>query len=205
MSTRWRSRVFAVLIAAVPAGCIIAEPIAELPKSTSFRPTIVRGSVVPTAAGVLISFPRQFLVPVELVDPSVDFEWRMFIDYDEKTGAGKVASGSSSYDPATDRGGIRVIAASPAQPSDLLRCHVIEFIVARAFGDDTGTTGDQRQAHSPTSTSGGGDSVTWLYSPNGDWSGCPMTDAGVSIEGTADASADSSVDGATDAASDGGI
>lgn len=194
-------RLLSAVFACVPLACIIAEPIAELPKSTSFRPTIVRGSVVPTATGVLASFPRQFLVPVELVDPSVDFEWRMFIDYDEKSGAGKVASGSSSYNPASDRGGIRVIAASPAQPTDLLRCHVIEFIVARTFGDNTGTTGDRRQAHTPTSESGGGDSVIWIYSPTGDWSGCPMTDAGVLIEGSIDASADAT----TDASSDGGI
>ena len=164
----------------VLSSCIIAEPISDLPAAAPFRPTILRGSVAPTASVILVTFPEQFYVPVELVDPSAEFKWRMFIDYDER-GEDKVASGTSSYEPGSDKSGVRVVVVQAPAPTDTTRCHVIEFVAARAFTDETGSNVDPRQSHTPTLGSGGGDSVTWFYSPSGDLSGCPVGDAAVKV------------------------
>jgi hypothetical protein len=179
LGRRSRSTSLAVLAAsllALPAAallvsCIIAEPEAELPKLPPFRPTILHGSVSPPASRILVSFPDKFVIPVELVDPSAEFLWRAFVDYNPLTGDGIVDTGQSLFDRAGTDGGVRVLEVTLPAP-DLTRCHTIEFIVANNFRGDI----EGRQAHTPDST--GGDSVTWFYVPAGDFAACSSPDAG---------------------------
>jgi hypothetical protein len=154
------------------AGCIIADTPEDLPKLPVFRPTILHGSVVPPDNQVLRSFPDKFVVPVELVDPTVTFQWRAFIDYDPVTGEGIWDKGTSSFDPASADGGVRTLEISLMAPADSSRCHVIEILVALGFRGEF----EGRQAHTPDAV--GGDSVSWFFAPSGDLQRCPTFDAG---------------------------
>lgn len=156
----------------VVVGCVIAEAPADIPTLPEFRPTIVKGAVVPTSSRVLTEFPQKFIVPVELVDPTVRFSWRAYIDYDfagrQDETLGLVASGSSNPDVARTRTRKLEIVMPP--PSDLKRCHVIQVIVANRFAGAI----EGRPAHTPESP--GGDTIEWFYNPSGDLAGCPTQD-----------------------------
>jgi hypothetical protein len=174
----------ALALARVITGCIIADAPVDLPKLPVFRPTILHGSVVPPDNQILRSFPDKFVVPVELVDPTVTFQWHAFIDYDPVTGEGIADFGKSSFDPGSADGGLRTLEISLQSPSDLSRCHVIEILVANAFRGDF----EGRPAHTPDST--GGDSVSWFFAPGGDLQRCPTFDAGPDDAGAADGSSE---------------
>jgi hypothetical protein len=159
-------------VAAMGLGaCIIAEPVSDLPTVPTFRPVIVRSSLVPPPSAVVGSFPEKFVVPVELVDPNVSFAWRLYVDYNPITGEGLDSLDTSAPSATPER--IRVLEVQTRPPADLTRCHVIEFLVALAFDTNLGGKG----SHTPKEP--GGDSVTWFYSPNGDFRGCPVADSGV--------------------------
>ena len=95
----------AVLVAGVAlsaiASCILADPAPELPKPASLRPTIVKGSVSPSASEPIGDLPVEFLVPVELADPTRPFEWKVFVDFRNITDEHYVSSVNTFYD---DRG-----------------------------------------------------------------------------------------------------
>ncbi len=165
----------------VLTGCIIADTPEDLPTLPVFRPTILHGSVVPPDNRVLRSFPDKFVVPVELVNPTVTFPWRAFVDYDPKTGEGISDFGTSSFDPASADGGVRTLEISLQSPSDLGRCHLIEILVAHGFRGDFGGA----PAHTPDAV--GGDSVSWFFAPGGDVQRCPTFDAGPDLDADAGA------------------
>jgi hypothetical protein len=151
------------------SGCIIADTASDLPKLPVFRPTIVHGSVVPPENQILRAFPDKFIVPVELVDPNVQFERHAFIDYNPITGTADNVDVDNAVtpDPGDTDAGVRTLEISLQAPSDLTRCHTIEILVAlQFFGELEG-----QQAHTPKPP--GGDSVTWFYAPNGDVQNCP--------------------------------
>lgn len=159
--------------------CIIADPPTDLPQLPLFRPVIVRDSVVPTASAVLGTWPAgdRFIVPVELVDPRVTFQYSTFVDFNPITGDG-LDTRPTLVPPipsqASDR--IRVIEVPITKPS-LDECHVVEVIVALQFASNPNQISDGRGAHTPSSP--GGDSVMWFFSPGGDLAGCPVVDAGI--------------------------
>jgi hypothetical protein len=150
--------------------CIIAPP-PDLPKATGRRPVIMHDSVVPPADEILATIPSEFLVPVELDDPSQPFEYDVFIDYDPVTQTGlKIAP--TRIDPSTIAldGGIFLVSFQlDPSSSELVSgfCHRIELLVAHAFNPGAPHTPDSR----------GGDSVTWLYNGGGAGAGCPPYDA----------------------------
>ncbi|MEI7892665.1 MAG: hypothetical protein WCI05_06215 [Myxococcales bacterium] len=146
--------------------CVIADPPAELPRPPRRRPTIFHGSVVPPLGQVLGQFPTQFVVPVDVGDPSTSFEWNVFLDYDPVSRPAPVLSGFEE-DPAGMDAGVRVVAFSIDVP-DPTACHVIEFMVALTF--------NRASAHTPDSY--GADSTIWLYNPSGLATECPRYDAG---------------------------
>ena len=162
--------------ARVLTGCIIADTPDDLPRLPLFRPTILHGSVVPPDNQVLRSFPDKFVVPVELVNPTLTFQWHAFIDYDPATGAGVSDFGTSSFDPSSADGGVRTLEISLQSPPDLSRCHVIEILVANGFRGDF----EGRSAHTPDAI--GGDSVSWFFAPGGDVQRCPTFDAGPDLD-----------------------
>lgn len=169
-------------VVTIVGGCLIAEPSGDLPRLPERRPTIVRGSVVPSASRVLATFPAKFIVPVELSDPTATFQWSAFIDYNAFTGAGLVAISESQFEPSSLRNGTRILEIPLAAPLDLDQCHVVEVVVALRLAG----TREAVSAHTPDEP--GGDSVSWFYSPGGDLAGCPALDAG--LEPRPDASAD---------------
>lgn len=156
-----------------PIACIIAEPQAELPRVPQVRPRIARGLSVPPVGAVLRTWPAKLVVPVELIDPSTPFQWRVYVDYDESTGDGYVNGDTSSAEPGSLDGGIRVIEVQVPEPLDATRCHTIELLVALRFRGDFGSEG--RSAHTPEEP--GGDTVSWLYAPSGTLDGCAEVDA----------------------------
>ncbi|MBX3185406.1 MAG: hypothetical protein KF819_00260 [Labilithrix sp.] len=154
--------------------CVLAEPSGDLPRLPPTRPTIIRGSVVPSASLVLATFPEVFIVPVELADPTQPFEYAAFIDYNAFTNAGMVVEPTQSfYEPSNTQGRVRILNVPLTAPSELDRCHVIEIVVALRLESNKSS----QTAHTPAEP--GGDMVTWFYNPSGDPGGCPATDAGI--------------------------
>lgn len=174
------------------AACIIAEPVSDVSDIPQFRPIIVRSSVVPGPSTVLAALPSKLVVPVELVDPRVRFQWRLYIDYNPQLGTGLVSGGESSLASTGDR--VQVLEIVPSGAAiDPNRCHTIEVVVAQQFEGGQRLFG--RQAHTPIDPPGG-DSVTWILSPEGDIKGCPVPDAGVApLDGSADADASRDAEG----------
>lgn len=175
---RLRKSVFAVVVVTgCTCACVLAEPVSDLPRPAQARPTVVRPSVVPSANLVLGSFPDKFIVPVELADPTVTFQWAAFVDFDSTGDSSLQLFGDSFFETATLSGRTRVLEIPIPAPSDLHRCHVIEVFVALELESTTSARG----AHSPKQGGPGGDGVTWFFSPAGDLAGCPtlVIDAGV--------------------------
>lgn len=158
---------------ALLAACILGEPTADAPRLPQTRPTIVRGSVVPSPQAVLGSWPTSFVVPVELTDPTVSFEWAAFVDFNARSNEGLLLAGTSAFEAANQTSRQRVLEIPIPAPPDTDRCHVVEVVVALALE----TLDNPTTAHTPRPP--GGDSVTWFYSPNGDLAGCPVLDAGI--------------------------
>jgi hypothetical protein len=171
-SASWTWSLPFIAIGAVTS-CIIAEPPSDPPRLPNTRPTIVRSSVVPPASNIIGVWPGKFIVPVELSDPTVSFEYSVWIDFNPATGEGLVDFRTSPFVEANTQGRVRTLEVSVPPPTDD-RCHVVEVLVALRFvGQDL--TG----AHAFTSP--GGDVVSWTYNPNGDTSGCPLLDAGIEL------------------------
>ncbi len=177
------------VMAAVGAGivmilgaCVIAQASGDVPRLPETRPTIRHQEVVPPAGGVLTRWPAFFTVPVELSDPTATFSYAAFVDYNPLTGEGRVAGDESPYDQQSLATRVRTLEiAVPQDRATTDRCHVIEVVVALRFT----ATNEPKNAHTPALP--GGDSVTWIYNPGGDPSGCPRLDAG--IEASFDAEA----------------
>ncbi|MBS2012796.1 MAG: hypothetical protein JST00_07920 [Deltaproteobacteria bacterium] len=177
---RRRIRRAAVLTAALAMGfvvveqhaCVLVEDSGPLPRPPAGRPTIVRGSVVPSASRVLTTFPSQVIIPVELTNPTEPFEYAAFVDYNSVTGEGLVVPPTRSFfEPDNLKGRTRILTVGISAPSDLQRCHVIEVVVALRLESD------KSPQTSRTPTEPGGDIVTWFYNPNGDLGGCPATES----------------------------
>lgn len=167
----------------VLGACILGEPTADLPRLPQTRPTIVRGSVVPTPNAVLGSWPSTFIVPVELVDPTVTFEWAAFVDFNARSNEGLLLADQSTFEAANQTSRQRTLEIPIPAPPDTDRCHVVEVVVALQLE----TLDNPTTAHTPLPP--GGDSITWFYSPNGDLAGCPTLDAGIDAEVVADGGA----------------
>lgn len=170
MRPRWRWGL-PLLIAGAVTACIIAEPPSDPPRLPTTRPTIVRGSVYPPASSIMGVWPGRFKVPVELSDPTVTFDYSVWIDFNAATGEGLVDFRTSS--PVEDNSRIRLLDIALSAPNDD-RCHVIEVLVALRFAGQFGTG-----AHAPLSP--GGDVVSWTYNPRGDTTGCPLLDSGIIV------------------------
>jgi hypothetical protein len=158
------------------SACLIADPGAAVPELPAAAPRILHGAVYPSNLGVLTGpFPIGFDIKVVIPDPSVRFEYRLFIDYDpnDQTRNYGIAMADTSVPSPTNAGlTVRDLTLSNFNliqyPAD--SCHIIEAIVADHF---IGTAG--ADSHTPVGES---DSVVWLYNPSNDAVGCPVADAG---------------------------
>lgn len=183
VSVRVRGQVLAarlvalsVLVGTLQDACVIAQPTGDLPRLPNGRPTIVHPSVVPSTSAVLTRFPKVFIVPVELADPTAPFDYAAFVDYNPYSGEGLVDTvKTSTFDVSntTERTrNLEILIPEPLEPG---RCHIIEVVVAlHLYQKELG-----RGAHTPDEPPGG-DLVTWFYNPSGDLDGCPTLDAGLS-------------------------
>src|SRR6478609_10688854 len=80
-----RALSWAVLVAGavvLAPGCLILDPPPSVPDPPTRRPTILRSDAVPPPSRSILELPRQFVVPVEVIDRNQSFDWRVFIDYD---------------------------------------------------------------------------------------------------------------------------
>lgn len=163
--------------------CILAASSGDLPRLPESRPTVWHASVVPTTSLVLTRWPREFIVPVELADPTATVVYASFVDFNPATGEGLDGRPRRSvFEAANTQGRIRTLTVPIGEPADLNQCHVVEVIVALRLKSDN----DPKNAHTPDEP--GGDVATWFYNPNGDLGGCPALDAG--IDAPFDAAAD---------------
>ncbi len=174
----------AACVAFVTDACVLVEDTSDLPKLPQRRPTIVHGSVVPSTARVLTTFPVDLVIPVEVSDPTQPIQYSVFVDYNSVTGEGNVGQ------PVTLATGNRttVIAFRLDPPVDFKQCHTVEVVVALRFESDK----TPQTSHTPAPP--GGDVVTWFYNPNGDF-GCPSLDAGIDTGVDAGADADATAEG----------
>lgn len=164
-----------LLAAGIAGACVIAEPPLDLPTAPPARPTIIRATAVPKTTGVFTGWPDRFIIQVQVADPRKTFFATYFVDYNPATG-----DGYQNYEtsPPSPNETVRTLQLPIIQPTSE-GCHVVEVVVAEQFVSlDVGGIGG-RSAHTPTFPTTDGDSITWLYSSNGDPSGCPVTDAGL--------------------------
>jgi len=185
-SRRMKARALTVfgslgVVASVLAACILADPLPEQRSLPTRRPSIVHASVSPAESQPLMDLHDTFIVPLQLYNPTIPFEWRVFVDYDplqknayEIHGSGGGTSSTADY---------QIIPFSIGEEKYGDRCHTFEFLVAFSF------------IANHTADAAGADSISWFYVPNGDFSKCTSYDAGVS-----DGSSDSGADSASDAA-----
>jgi hypothetical protein len=151
--------------------CVLADPPPELPTVPQSPPRIESTAVVPPTNTVISVWPTTFIVPVDLDNPTVDFEWRAFVDFNPNTGTFQ-ASGTSRANGGD--AGTRIVDTPIPPPRDLTSCHVVEFLVAIHFVGNAQHEFD----------SVGGDGVAWMYNPSGDPAGCPTFDAGSLVDGS---------------------
>jgi hypothetical protein len=160
------------IVAGIVGACVIAEPPLDLPTAPNVRPTIIRAMAVPKTTSVFTGWPDEFIIFVQLSDARQSFFAMPFVDYNPSTGDGYGTPVPSVPSPG-DTNPVRRVPVPITQPlSD--GCHTVEIVVARQVDLRTGIA-----AHSPADSLTDGDSITWLYSPNGDPSGCPIVDAGL--------------------------
>lgn len=153
---------------------MLAQPSADIAQLPASRPNIVHTDVIPPTSAVLTTWPKSFVIPVELVDPKATFFYDAYIDYDPNAGTLPVVDPTQSpFSPQNTEGRVRTLDFGITEPLDPGRCHVIEVLVALRFN----ATDDSRRAHTPSPP--GGDIVTWFYNPTGDLGGCPTLDAGI--------------------------
>ncbi|HEY8074798.1 MAG TPA: hypothetical protein VIF62_11830 [Labilithrix sp.] len=168
-----RASLLRLLLACAGTSCLIADPGTDPPKPVPTRPQILRESVVPSPNNVLGAFPAKFVIPVQLSDPTLSFDYAVFVDYDPSTSLGKVDCGTKGVEAASLSGAPRILEVTIEEAPDPDRCHVIEVLVALHLLCDF----DANSAHAAPAP--GADSVTWFYSPTGDLAGCPVLDAGL--------------------------
>ncbi|WP_394850393.1 hypothetical protein LZC95_23410 [Pendulispora brunnea] len=168
------------LVGGFLAACIIADPLPEQRSLPTRTPSIM--SVDPASSRPLLGIPDGggFNVTLRLYNPAERYQWRVFVDYEE--GVNPLPKVSGSEPGRSDAPDVQVVTFSLSRDAmDPQRCHVIEFVVALAFGAFP-HNGD------PT----GADSVSWNYVPNGDYSKCIQYDASVPDAGPVDAGRDGS-------------
>jgi hypothetical protein len=159
--------------ALIGGACFVAPP-PDLPPQPSGRPTILRDSVVPPADQILTSaqIPQDglltFVVPIEVEDPTVAFQWRVFVDYDPYAPVNGPSGGVQPTPGTVDAGVILVEPQVPFGSGTTLStpyCHRIDFVVAYSFAFQMGNT------PSPGVVA---DSVSWFYNAGGT-STCPQS------------------------------
>ncbi|HEY1691179.1 MAG TPA: hypothetical protein VGG39_03405 [Polyangiaceae bacterium] len=190
----------AVAAALVGSTACLSAPPPDLPVPALQRPIILRGAVQPPAGPILGSFPQEFVVPVLLQSPDEPFQYDAFVDFAQCVGF-SCGSGTTPYIPPTTvtptpgtlDGGVYLAHFDPPAGVDPSSCHTIEFDVAHAF--------DTNLPHTPDSI--GGDSVSWIYSPTGNLTGCTLYDAG-SLQDGAFPPSDAASDGLPVTPQDGG-
>jgi hypothetical protein len=166
----------AAVVARVVAACVIWDPPADEPPPIHYHPLIQADAVVPPSTVVLTELPGAFTVPLEIVDPTASFVYEVFIDFDsfDPLRQTPVILPNQRIDPTTNvpDGGIIDVQFSlvDLQTSvfDPSACHVIQFVVALAFS--------QQSDHTPDSN--GADEIEWRYAPPGAGGGCLTFDAG---------------------------
>jgi hypothetical protein len=146
--------------------CVLADAAPELPKPASLRPTIVKGSVFPSTSEPIGGLPAEFLVPVELADPTKPFEWKVFVDFDPLGNADDFVEQRGGSPGSASAANLQVIPFSVNRDRLSGSCHRIEFVVALRF--------DSARASDPLLS----DSVTWFYAPTGNLAGCSTYDGG---------------------------
>ena len=162
------------LLVVAQDGCILAQPSGELPTIPETRPTILHASTVPSETSVVTRWPQTFIVPVELVDPTVRIFYAAFVDYDELNNEGLQGPPlDSNFEAANTVGRTRTLTVAIPEPSDPGRCHKVEVVVALRLS----STNDAKNSHTPAEP--GGDIATWFYNPSGGLDGCPALDAGI--------------------------
>jgi hypothetical protein len=122
---------------------------------------VLDNEVVPLANAPLDPWPSEFVVPVQLTDPTENAVWRVFVDL------AFVREGSvlgASLD-----GGVSLVVFSIPQPDTTVGCPPrIGFMVGHGFSPTSSRTFD----------GWGGDLVTWLYYGGLSPGACPPYDAG---------------------------
>jgi hypothetical protein len=156
------------------AACITAPP-PDLPILPARGPRILEDGVQPPTNAYLTELPAdgQFLVPVEVNDPTQEIVGRVFVDFypgSDNMRSATAADQMITAQPALDGGPtiMSFMLSATADLGDPTACHLIQFFVADSFSG--------RSGHTP-GDSLGADSVSWFYTPNGP-NGCFGYDAG---------------------------
>jgi hypothetical protein len=148
------------------ASCITAPP-EKVPTIPPERPTILHGSVYPSEDEYLTTLTGEFIIPIQLIDPTQPFLTQEVIDQNP------VPDTLRQYTPtpASLQGEIYTVQFTLPLTSlniDPGMCHDILFLVAYSFNENSPlSAGDNL----------GSDQAHWFYVPPGS-NGCYEYDAG---------------------------
>ena len=154
---------------ATNSSCVLIDAPPDLPTSPVRRPTIIRTQVVPSALTPIGVLPPngEFIVPVEIADPTQSAAWIAFIDYGQPADLianGTLEGSSSAADIQT------VTFDVPPQRIQGGQCHTIMFLVALSTAFSSGDPHDVDPNLS--------DTVVWYFAPGGNAGACTTYDGG---------------------------
>jgi len=186
---RARRVVFAVssgLFACILGACIVADPLPDQRSLPTRSPSIAFAD--PPASTLLVALPDRFNVTVRLYNPTIPFQWRLFLDYDPSLNPNQVIVFGPVAGTTPSLADLQTVPVPlGTYPIDPNACHRFEFLAALDF------------AATPPHAAGseGAASVTWFYVPLGDYSKCSPYDGGGSDGAFFDAGSDAPLEAAS--------
>lgn len=149
------SAIFAALVA---LSACLTDPPPDLPLQSE-PPIIQQASLLPSG-GLITSLPSEFVVPIQIADPSAPCQWSVFDEADEYFPC-------QQCDTTGFAAGVAQIHFALGADFDPTLCHTIKFTIASSFSPND-----------PTCRSGS-DVAIWTYVPPS----CVTYDAGALGDG----------------------
>jgi hypothetical protein len=153
-------------------GCVLADPPATLPVVEESVPSI-QNDVVPPP-GFIATWPKRFIVPVFVLDPTQPLKWVAYVDYNSFTNGAIPLPINKAPVPVSDDsdGGIRTVLITTLEQPTGPGCHTLKIVFGSEF-----------QGFVPIDPPGGV-VVGWTFTGSGTPGDCMPFDAGAFSDGT---------------------
>ena len=154
----------ALFLGTLSEACVLVDPAPSLPVVATEPPAILDGFVTPPEGPVLTAWPSEFVLPVQVLDPSKALVWEAFEDYESLDP--HLAPVAASMNGQLGDGGAVVTLVIPQIPQPIgPGCHSLKIVVAYEFLDNAPSLA-------------GSDVAAWTYAGNAGAGQCLGYDAG---------------------------